>query len=103
MTLRHIVMFKMNAETEHERDAQAARLVAALEALPPNIQQIRALSVGVNTVHRPGNWDVVLTVDVDDEAALELYRNHPDHVTVMQLVAQTVAERCAVDFRVEAA
>lgn len=100
MTLRHVVMLKMDAPSLQERVERADRLAAALEALPPHIEQIQSLSVGVNSVDRPGNWDVVLTVDVANEAALDAYRNHPEHVKVMQLISISVAERCAVDFHV---
>lgn len=101
MTLRHVVMFKIDASTASERTERAATLAAALEALPPHIKQIRSLSVGVNSLDLPGNWDLLLTVDVADESALDEYRDHPEHVKVMQLIAQTVAERCAVDFVIE--
>lgn len=101
MTLRHIVMFKMDATTDNERARRAATLAAALEALPSHIEQIRSLSVGANNLDRPGNWDLLLTVDVADEAALDAYRDHPEHVKIMQLTAQTVAERCAIDLIIE--
>ncbi len=100
MTLRHVVMLKMDARSLNERAERAARLAAALEALPPHIDQIQSLTVGVNDLERPGNWDLVLTVDVADEAALDEYRDHPEHVKVMQLISLTVAERCAVDFHI---
>lgn len=100
MTLRHVVMLKMDARSLQERAERAARLAAALEALPQHIEHIMALSVGVNSVERPGNWDLVLTVDVADEAALDAYREHPEHVKVMELISLSVAERCAVDFHV---
>ncbi len=97
MTLRHVVMMKMDAASAHERTEHATRLAAALRALPPHIEQILALEVGVNTLENPGNWDLALTVDVADEHALELYRNHPEHLKVLQLIQELVADRCAVD------
>ena len=98
--LRHIVLLRMNATSDAEREASVARLSEALTALPALIDQIRELSVGANVVVRPGNWDLALTVDVDDAAALEEYREHPDHQKVLRLINELVADRCAVDFAV---
>lgn len=100
MILRHVVMMKMSANSREERDERAARLTAELEALEPQVEQILALSVGVNTLESPGNWDLALTVDVEDEAALETYRQHPEHIKVAAIIQELVADRCAVDYLV---
>jgi hypothetical protein len=88
----------MDAETDAERNARAGRIRDALTALPPHIPQIIRLEVGANSIVRPGNWDLALTVDVADAVALELYRGHPEHQKVLQLINELVADRCAVDF-----
>ncbi|MEO7348752.1 MAG: Dabb family protein [Terrimesophilobacter sp.] len=100
MTLRHVVVMKMGAASARERTESAATLAAALEALPPHIAQILALTVGLNMIENPGNWDLALTVDVADEEALEVYRHHPEHLKVAKLIQETVGERCAVDYLV---
>lgn len=98
--LRHVVLMRMNAATDKGRARQADRLSHALTALPPQIEEIRALSVGLNILENPGNWDVALTVDLDDETSLAAYRRHPEHLKVMELISHLVGERCAVDFAV---
>lgn len=98
MILRHIVSMRMDAATPAEREERAETLAAALRSLPAHVDEIRSLTVGLNVLDRPGNWDLVLTVDVDDESALEVYRNHPEHQKVMGLIQELVADRCAVDF-----
>ncbi len=98
--LRHIVLFRMKATADAERASSVERLSGALLALPAHIGEIRALSVGANILERPGNWDLALTVDVDDLDALEVYRLHPEHKKVLALVDELAAERCAVDFTV---
>lgn len=100
MVLRHVVLMKVGASSPVERNERALRLAGALNALPPHIEQIQSLSVGLNTLERPGNWDLALTVDVADEEALEVYRNHPEHKTVLLLIEELVEDRCAVDFSV---
>lgn len=96
--LRHIVSMKMDGATAQERANNAADLTSALNGLVGKIDQIRALSVSPNVVERPGNWDLALVVDLDNADDLELYRAHPDHVLVLELITRVVADRCAVDF-----
>ncbi len=69
----------MAGESADERRASAVRVRDALEALPATVPAIRRLEVGLDVRDKPTNWDLVLTVDVDDRAALEAYRAHPDH------------------------
>jgi hypothetical protein len=96
--LRHIISMKLAAEDETVRLGHSSRLAAALAGLPPKIPQIRDLNVGTNVVPGPGNWDLVMTVDLDDAEALEAYRVHPAHQEVLKLIGEVVAQRCAVDF-----
>ncbi len=95
--LRHIVLMRLDAETEEARQARSARLSAALAALPDVIPEIRSLTVNANVLSRPGNWDLALTVDVDDAADLDVYREHPEHRKVLALIEEVVADRSAVD------
>lgn len=95
--LRHIVLMRLDAETEEARQARSARLSAALAALPDVIPEIRSLTVNANVLSRPGNWDLALTVDVDDAADLDVYREHPEHRKVLDLIEEIVADRSAVD------
>lgn len=91
-------MMRIAGDSSEQRAERTALLAAELEALPPKIEQIVALSVGVNSLDLPGNWDLVLTVDVADEEALNSYRTHPEHLKVVALMQHGVADRCAVDF-----
>lgn len=98
--LRHIVLLRMKATSDAERETSISRLSEALASLPALIGQVRELTVGSNVVVRPGNWDLALTVDVDDASALEEYRGHPEHQKVLGLINELVADRCAVDVTV---
>jgi hypothetical protein len=98
--LRHLVLLRMKATSDAARAASVSQLSDALRALPAHIDEIRYLSVGANTLESPGNWDLALTVDVADAAALEVYRAHPEHQKVLALINELVADRAAVDFTV---
>lgn len=96
--LRHVVLMRLDAETDEVRQSRSAQLSAALAALPDLIPEIRSLTVNANVVTRPGNWDLALTVDLDDAADLEVYRQHPEHQKVLALIEEIVVDRSAVDF-----
>jgi hypothetical protein len=90
----------MSGETAEARRTNAERVRDALEALPATIPEIRRLEVGLDLRDRPGNWDLVLTVDVEDREALEAYRAHPDHVVVADLIGSLERTRMCVDHEV---
>ncbi len=90
----------MSGETAGARRTNAERVRDALEALPATVPVIRRLEVGLDVRDKPSNWDVVLTVDVDDRDALEAYRVHPDHVVVADLIGSLERTRMCVDYEV---
>ena len=96
--LRHIVLMRMDAAGTEDRSVKVAKLTTALTNLVGRIGQIRSMAVENNVVDRSGNWDLALIVDFDNADDLEVYRAHPEHVAVLELINQLVADRCAVDF-----
>lgn len=100
MTLRHIVMWKLNGESAAERDAQAEEIIAALVPLRDTVPAVRSLDVRRNELFEGANYDVVLVSDFDDAAGLAAYATHPEHVKVIDLVRGYSADRVAVDFTV---
>lgn len=77
--------------------ADVAEAVAKLRALAGRIPAARSLRVGTNRDIGTGAFDVVLISDHDDAAALDEYRNHPDHQTALAWLAEHPHERVAVD------
>lgn len=90
----------MSGETAEARRTNAEQVREALESLPATVPGIRRLEVGLDVRDKPSNWDLVLTVDLDDLAALEAYRVHPDHVVVADLIASLEHTRMCVDYEV---
>lgn len=90
----------MSGETAEARRANAERVRDALEAMTATVPVIRRLEVGLDVRDKPSNWDVVLTVDLDDRDALEAYRVHPDHVVVADLIGSLERTRMCVDYEV---
>lgn len=95
--LRHIVLFTMGASEESQRTADREELTAALAAMPARIPEILDLTVGDNVVDGPSNADLALIVDLEDREALERYRVHPDHRSVMDLIGRVTSGRSVAD------
>ncbi|WP_296198396.1 Dabb family protein [uncultured Microbacterium sp.] len=97
MTLRHIVLWKLAATDDAQRAADAARVVAELNALVGVVPSIRSLTVGTDVVGG-ANFDVGLVADFDDQDGLDAYQVHPAHQEVVGFVRSVVADRAACDF-----
>lgn len=98
--IRHVVSWKLAATDPATRLEHSAEIAARLNALVGVVPEIRTLTVGSNAVGIQGNWDVVLIADYDDEAGLQAYIDHPDHVRAAGFIRSVVSERSAVDFEI---
>ncbi len=92
--LKHIVMWKLKPEAL----GQAREMKVRLEALREKIPQILELEVGLPVKPAEGQPDLVLVSLFQDEAALETYQKHPDHLPVVEFVKKIAAERRVVDY-----
>jgi Stress responsive A/B Barrel Domain len=77
---------------------QAEELANRLNALAELIPVIRSYTAGVDVVDTPVSYEVGLHSTFDDVEALEVYRAHPAHQAVLQLIAEVSTERVAVDW-----
>ena len=94
--VKHIVTFKLTGSDEVRRDA-ALKFKAALEALPAQIDVLRAIEVGINE-NPAETWDVVLTATVDTLADVDIYAKHPAHVAAAAIIAPVKESRACVDY-----
>lgn len=79
--LRHIVLFELDEEADEEAVDAA---VAALRALPQEVDVIRELHVGRDAGLADGNAGLALLVVVDDAEAWRTYQDHPAHQQVVK-------------------
>ena len=96
MTLRHVVAWKLAADDEATRVAQAREIADRLRALVGVVPSIGTMTVGPNVVE--GNWDAALVADFADRAALDAYVEHPAHQDVVVFIRGVVSDRVVVDF-----
>jgi hypothetical protein len=96
---RHVVMFSWTDDVD---DAHIAAVSAALDSLPDKIDVLRSYRHGPDVGISDGNFDYVLVADVDTADDFAIYRDHPEHVAVIQQVfAGKVAQRAAVQYEVD--
>jgi quinol monooxygenase YgiN len=100
MTIRHIVAWKIASDDAAVRAEQAAEISRRLHALRSVIPEILALEVGINALTLEDNYDLVLTADYEDAAALQRYVEHPEHQKVVEYVRSVVSDRASVDYQV---
>lgn len=96
--IRHVVAFRLKATEAAQRDADAQRIQDDLQSLRSRIDEILNLHVGIDLGLIDGHWEVVLVSDFADNAALERYQAHPEHVRVAQGISGLMADRAVVDY-----
>jgi len=98
--LRHLVTWRLAADTDRQRREDADTIVGELRGLVALIPEIRALTVAPNAAAVEGNWDLALVIDFDDEAGLRTYLPHPEHQRVVGIIRPLVRDRAAIDLTV---
>jgi hypothetical protein len=90
----HTALFRWKEGTTPQ---EVAAVRSALEAMVPDIPEIRHYRVGADAGLVEGNWDFVVVADFDDEAGWRAYTAHPVHQSIIaELIRPLVAERAAV-------
>ena len=94
--LRHIVMVKFSDRvTVAETSEKVKQMLLALEN---SVDSLKRMEVGLNINTLPSAFDAVLTADFDDEAGLNAYRTHPEHVKVLGFLKETMEKSAVVDY-----
>lgn len=93
--IRHIVCFKLKDNSQNECE-KAAEILRSMEG---NVPLLRGIEVGVDFLHSPRSYDIILQVTLDDQNALEEYQKDPYHCGVVKRHMHKAAESSvAVDY-----
>ena len=93
--IKHVVCFKLK---EGESAEKAKEVLLSMEGKVPSL---RGIEVGVDVLHSPRSYDLMLTVLLDDMDALAAYQKDPYHCEVVKTHMHAVmASSVAVDYRV---
>ena len=91
--IKHVVCFKLN---EGEDPVRAKEVLMSMRG---NVPTVKDIEVGVDFLHSPRSYDVILTVILENRAVLEQYQNDPYHVNVVKKHMHAVTKSSvAVDY-----
>ena len=100
MAIRHLVLFKIRGDSESERDQLRQELSELLESLRVSVPVVMDLQVHQNAGDHPLNWDIAFTTDFADVEELARYRDHPEHLKIVDVLDHYVSERAALDYSI---
>lgn len=78
---RHIVLLTLQPGTT---DEQQQSILDGLASLPPAIPEIDEYRYGTDVGLAEGNASIGIVADFADQAAYEVYRDHPVHRAVIE-------------------
>lgn len=97
--VKHIVIFKLKEELpDKERLSIMKSFQKAIEALPPKIDVIRKIEVGLN-MNPAENWHIALYSEFDSLEDVKTYATHPEHVAAGKIIAEAKESRACVDYQ----
>jgi len=93
--LTHIVVWKYRSDVEQFAREEHVRLLSELRGTVP---EVRSLAAGFDILHLARSYDTGLVAVFDDQAGLDAYTIHPEHVRVAEF-GRSISEHVAsVDF-----
>ena len=99
--IRHIVMFKLkDFPGESEKITAAQEVIKRLNELPSKIDVIRKYEAGIDIRKLSWSYDIVLIMDFDTMADLEIYTVHPAHQKFIAFNKDYSVEKTCIDYEV---
>ena len=93
--VKHIVCFKLKDNSEEMLEKTKDILLS----MQGNVPMLKGIEVGVDFLHSPRSYDVILQTLLDDEKALDDYQNDDYHCNVVKKHMHAVAESSvAIDY-----
>jgi len=97
--IQHIVLFKLNEfENEDHKAVVRNKIKQALLALKDKIEILRFIQVGQNYELMSPSYDIALITHFETLGDLEIYRVHPEHLKVVELIKANTSGRAVIDF-----
>lgn len=94
MTIRHVAVFRWNADVTSQ---EVVAVGAALDALPAKIPSLRSYHHGPDLGLGEGRWDYGIVAECDDAESWKAYEQHPAHQQVVaEVLRPRIHERAAV-------
>ncbi len=95
--IKHIVCFKLKDRSK-ESCEKAAKLFRSMEGKVP---QLKSIQVGVDFLHSPRSYDIILETTFENTDALNDYQNNPYHCDVVKRYIHGVQESSvSIDYEI---
>lgn len=95
--IKHIVCFKLKDNSSEE----CKKAADILKSMDSNVDLLRGIEVGVDFLHSPRSYDIILQVVLDDADALDAYQKDEYHCSVVKKHMHAVAETSvAIDYEI---
>lgn len=101
--IRHIVMWKLKEKAAGAtKKKNAAKLKLILEGLKTNIEEIKAVEVGIQiNDDEKDSLDVVLTCDFETDLDFQMYTRNAHHKKAEEFIKSVAEKRYFVDYNVD--
>ena len=96
--LKHIVMWNVRGDSPEEKHKSAHLLKRCFESLIGAVPGLQHLEVGIDVSRVDYACDVVLYTEFVDQAALDAYAVHPEHLRVKKELGDMRIARHQVDY-----
>jgi len=98
--IKHIVMVRLKEAGSLEAKLENAnKLKSAIEDLMGKVPELKSMEVGLNLNTKPAAYDLVLTSEFESLEALDIYRVHPEHKKVLELLYELMESTAVVDYK----
>ena len=91
-------MMHLNAVSAKVKQEQLQQIKLKLDALLSTVPSLKEMEVGLNFSDRDTAFDLVLVSLFDDEAGLEAYRVHSEHVKVLDYLKGKLETTAVTDY-----
>ena len=99
LMINHVVLLKLKEfENEDLKAVVRSKIKKALLALKDQIPEIKYLEVGKNYELNSASYDLCLITHFESLDSMEVYRVHPEHLKVIELIKANTVDKAAVDF-----
>lgn len=88
----------MTFKNKHQLKSTSSKMKLMLEGLEKTIEPLLKMEVGLNFSKRPTAYDLVLIADFNNEDDLNHYRDHKDHIAVLDFLATVVDKTAVIDY-----
>ena len=99
MSIKHIVSFNMKEKiVPLNKNTKALEIKLGLEALQSKISEIKFIEIGLNISESANSADIILVSEFNSMADLDIYRLHPEHIKILDIIKKYCHEMRVVDY-----